>query len=187
MICLVCARLSRDPVCTACRSHLSAAGERRLPSGLLVRSAWRHTGPARVLVHRLKYQAVRAAAGPLATAMAGCLGREPAWLVPARRVGFRVWRYGIDPGLELARALGALTGWPVADLLRPPPWAPAHAGASRRARTPPRFSVRFDPRDPVVVIDDVLTTGATLAGARQALGCLVRYGVTATAAGRVVL
>ncbi len=148
-----------------------------------MRSALRHAGPARVLVHRLKYEGVREAAGLLAEMMAGHLDVSPAVLVPVRRVAVRAWRYGIDPGRELARALAALLGWSMADLLRPPLWAPARAGGDRRSH--PRYSRRDAPCHPVVLVDDVLTTGATLEAARAAIGPVVAYGVTATAAGRV--
>jgi len=39
----------------------------------------------------------------------------------------------------------------------------------------------------LLLVDDVLTTGATLRAARQVVGESAIYGVTATSAGRVVV
>lgn len=187
MICLVCSARSRGQLCGSCRQNLAHGNDRRLACGVLVRSGYRHVGPARALVHRLKYQAIREAALPLAEAMALRLADSTHPLVPVRRVRARAWRYGIDPAVELARALSAWTAVPVWDVLRPPFRTPAHAGAPRGLRSTLRFRARAVVERPVVMIDDVLTTGATLEAARRAVGHLAMFGVTATTAGRVVV
>ena len=110
MVCLVCSRSGSGSLCGRCRQWLAPGGWRRLSGGLLVGSGFRHDGPARVLVHRLKYQGIRQAAGLLAEGMAPVMDGTVGTLVPVRRVLLRTWKYGIDPGRELASALAALTG-----------------------------------------------------------------------------
>jgi predicted amidophosphoribosyltransferase len=161
--------------------RLRPGGERRLSEGLLVRSAFVHEQTARRLVHALKYRGLVAAAEVLAVAMAPLLDPGTRVLVPVPRTISRRWRYGVDSGLELAEAVGRRTGLPVVRALR--------AGWWHRARAAPRDAIRGHPRfRPVVfagpgamLIDDVLTTGATLTAARRTLQCC-SGALTATAA-----
>lgn len=188
MICLVCAHPDNTRLCGRCRQWLVPADDRCLRGGILVRSAWAHSGPARVLVHRLKYAGIRAAAGVLAERMADVMAEGATALVPVRRVRVRAWRYGIDPAWELAGALGALLGMPVVDVLVPPLWAPPHAGAGRDRRSKGWFGIRSrQGGGRLVLVDDVVTTGATLLAAQAAVGAPGMSGITATAAGRVVV
>ncbi len=186
MVCLSCGAWGGGALCPACLLTLEAAVDLRLAAGAVVHPALWHRGAARVLVHRLKYQGLRAAAGPLARAMAGRLSQAGCLLVPVPRVPVRKWRYGIDPAVELARALGAETGRPVVHLLRPPWWSPPHAGRPRNRRGPLRFSADALPAEPgsVVLVDDVLTSGATLSAAYRALGVPATQAVTATVSER---
>ena len=186
MICLVCSSSGRELLCGTCRNGLVPGGKRRLSGGLLVGSGLVHSGAARVLVHRLKYQGIRRAGGLLAEMMAEAIPGHGT-LVPVRRVLLRTWKYGVDPGWELAVALAALTGYGLTGLLRPPVWAPVRAGRRREMRKSIRFRARPAPPGPLILVDDVLTTGATLHAARQAAGESAIYGVTATSAGRVVV
>ena len=187
MVCLVCSKTGGGNLCGRCRHRLVPGGQRRLSGGLLVASGFVHDGPARVLVHRLKYQGIVQAAHPLATQMAQVLGDTKGTLVPITRALFRIWKYGVDPGRELTRALSAITGRPRVDVLVRPWWAPGHAGAGRAERAGVRFGALAVPPGPLILIDDVLTTGATLSAARLAVGESAISGVTATSAGRVVL
>ena len=186
LVCLACRSWAGEPVCRACAATLSGGADTRLPTGLLVRSAYRHDGAARELVHRLKYQGLGHAAVPLAAAMAVRVPAGARCLVPVPRAGLRRWRHGVDPARELARALGALTGLPVTAALRAPLWWPAHAGRGRAGRSAPQFRRSADVTGSVLV-DDVLTTGMTLAAAGAALGGAAMGAVTATAALRTAL
>lgn len=136
-----------------------------------MRAAYLHRGAARRLVHRLKYEALAAAARPLAEAMApAAIGATV--LIPVPRATARRWRYGVDPALELARAVSRLTGAPVLAGLGPGWWHAARAGPAAKARGLPCFGLRAAVPTGWVLVDDVLTTGATLRAAASALpGC----------------
>jgi predicted amidophosphoribosyltransferase len=148
--------------------------------GVLVRPALVHEGVARSLVHRLKYDASPAVASVLAAAMAPLVPADAAALVPVPRVIARRWRYGVDPARELTFALGARIALPVVDALRPAVWTARRAGPGGRPRGHPRFTAVGPAPESAVLVDDVLTTGATLAAAAAVLG--VRRAVVATAA-----
>ncbi len=152
-----------------------------VPHGPLVRSPLLHTGPARELVHLLKYQGLRAAARPLATAMRPLLDPAATALVPVPRSLARRWRYGVDPGPELAAVMAVLTGIPVVQALRAEMWHPRRAGGATANRGLPRFRTRLEVPAGAVLVDDVFTTGSTLRAASDALGG-VAQALTATIA-----
>ncbi len=121
-------------------------------------------------------QAMGALVHDLATTLAAVLGqgsRAPL-LVPVAS-----WKRQANPlPLLLAEALSARLGWPVAPLLRRSRpvlgqhhlgrdlrWA-NQAGAFCSARPKPG---RLGPRPPLLVVDDILTTGATAMAASDAL------------------
>jgi len=183
MLCLVCCAPNRGVLCRRCSSELRQGTDRLVGSKLPVHVALRHEGPARVLVRRLKYEAIRAAAGPLADAMARRIADPGGILVPVPRVPARTWRYGIDPAKELARAYAALVGAMVVDALAPMLWTSRHAGRARGDRAPVRFRARAMTRGPVVLVDDVVTTGLTLVAASTPVRAV--RAITATGAGRV--
>lgn len=188
--CLACASRAavRGPLCFGCAVGFARGGARRLAGGVLVHSAFVHQGTARLLVHRLKYGAHPAAAAFLAASMTRVLPAGAAALVPVPRARLRLWRYGVDPALELASALGRTTGLPVARALAPSWWHRRRAGAGGVERGMPRFRKRACVPAGAVLVDDVVTTGATLAAAAAALGGPLPA-VTATAApgGRTAL
>lgn len=178
MICLSCAEPTPGSLCRACLGTLGPAPERYL-RGALVRSGFGHIGAARRLVHRLKYEGLLAAAGPLAGAMALVLPETTTALVPVPRAKARRWRYGVDPAMELATTLSSMTGLPVLEVLRPAMWVAHRAGPAARHRGHPRF-VAIHPTDrTAVLIDDVVTTGTTIGAAAAVTG--LSRAVTATA------
>ena len=166
-------------MCRRCVEGLQAAPPRVVGAGFTVWPAFRHRGLARRLVHDLKYRGVAAIADTLAAAMADHLPTTTAMLVPVPRVLVRRVRLGVDPGVGLARAIGRRCGIPVVEAVQAPLWRPGQAGKGRGGRS----STAFGRRRPVwdaVLIDDVVTTGGTLAAAAGALESGVIAAVTAT-------
>jgi predicted amidophosphoribosyltransferase len=139
-----------------------------------VRSAVLLDHEVRRLVHAFKYHQWRRLAVPFAARMAPLLVGDamPGVLVPLPTDRGRRWRRGYDQAVELARALGAQTGRKV---------DPSRLVRVRRASS----QVRLTPeqrlanlagvfaagpqQDPVVLVDDVFTTGASLLSAALAL------------------
>lgn len=178
MPCLACARPARSDVCAECARVFRRAPE-RMVGEVLVRSLFVHEGAARRLVHRVKYQGITPPS--LGRALATLLPADATALVPVPRVPLRRWRYGVDGARELSRLMASASGLPVVECLRPPLWVPRRAGPAARARGRPRFAGTKVPPSGAVLVDDVVTTGATLRAAAAATR--VRRAITLTAAG----
>ena len=156
-------------VCGRCRAEPFAFDSIRAP--------FVYGGAARDAVHALKYDGVSALAQAMAPPMAAALdGWAPptASLVPVPLAGRRRRGRGYNQSELLAREGSKLTGLPLRRglLVRrrsAPPQARSAGEADRRANVAGAFSGRDDggPPGPVVLVDDVVASGATLdAGAR---------------------
>lgn len=183
MVCLACRRLCPTSLCTRCQGDLRRGPDRLLANNLRAQAAFLHTGPARTLVHNFKYRGISRAGRFLAEAMASQVP-EGCSLVPLPRVDWRHIRYGVDPAPELARHLAVLTGSPLLNLLSAPVLSRDQARRSRTDRQPPMFKVRSVAPGPLVLIDDVVTTGGTLESVHRLLGSAVVMALTATASPR---
>jgi predicted amidophosphoribosyltransferase len=134
-----------------------------------------YEGPARELVRALKYRGAERLAGDMAAQMAATAPGPflAGSLVPVPLHPSRLRRRGFNQAELLARELGRRTGLPVDDCLElPRPRAP-HAGSPRAERVGAQPSIRLRsggqaPPRPVLV-DDVVTTGATIAACARAL------------------
>ena len=181
LVCCCCQSWGCGPICDPCLVNLVPAAPATHVSGVLVTAPFAHEATARQLVHLFKYQGVGAAGSVLAKAMAPLLPNNATALVPVPRAMVRKARYGIDPALVLARLISADTGVPVIRALAARVWWPAHAGTSRSRRRPPQFAAVLEAPPGSVLVDDVLTTGATIGAAGSITG--LRQALTATRAG----
>lgn len=180
MICLNCHEPTRGRVCPRCLDGLRPSQERLLPGAVRLVSAFEHEGVARNLVHLLKYQAVTGYAELVAAEVAPRLPR--AALVPVPRVLSRRLRYGVDPALHLARVLATALNVDVCSVLAAPLHSYRRAGGDH-GRPAHRFRLRRPPPPRLILVDDVVTTGATALAAIEAVG---RSRVIAMAAANTV-
>lgn len=167
MLCLVCHRVDRSSLCIECRLTLRPVPDRLLDDGIRLIAAFEHAGAARELVHHFKYRGLTDYGDLVAAMLAPRIPRLP--LVPVPRALSRRLKYGLDPARVLATKLSLLTGAPVLALLEPPFHTRRRAGGDHRWQVPP-FRLRGPIPASVLVVDDVVTTGATLESAVRSLG-----------------
>lgn len=172
-------------MCAPCGDGLQTGGPLVTSGGVMTWAALRHAGPARSLVHRLKYDGIVTAGDVLGAAMAFYVPASASALVPVPRATLRRWSHGVDPARVLAHAMARTTGLPVVAALRPAAWWPRHAGRRADSRSAAVFRAAGTPDPGWVLVDDVVTTGTTIDAASAALGSVVRMAVAATSPSRV--
>lgn len=180
--CAGCGRRGASP-CPDCHARLRAPVPEPDPPGLAgLVVLLRYDGPARPLVARIKYRGHRQALGWLAAGLAARVtddGRRPAMVTWAPTTAAHRRSRGFDHGGLLARRMGRELGVAVRPLLDRRP-GPAQTGRHARERRGdgPSFAVRRAAGErlrvatvhgPILVVDDVVTTGATLRSAVAAL------------------
>lgn len=165
------------PLCAPCHDRIRPAFSRSAPHParrLICR--WPYEGAVRSLVISLKARAVRHAAVPLVDAMTeavwatGLAGTVITW-VPGRPAEER--KRGFDHAHLLAAGLGRRLGLPVVRLLERAGRDRDQVGLSAEERRR-NLEGTFRPLPEacpkgVVLVDDVLTTGATASACAQAL------------------
>jgi ComF family protein len=158
-----------DPLCHRCRFSLASVGSLRSPDG--IRAAFSFDGVARELIVALKFRHRRSAARVLAAQMVRRLRLGHVDLVTwAPTSARRVRRRGYDQAEVIAECVARELGVPCRRLLYRAHGAP-QTGKSRADRLAgPAFRARRPRRNlSVIVVDDVVTTGATLRTAAEAL------------------
>jgi len=171
--CAGCGMEGRE-LCADCRARLVPRPVRRtLPDGLPVAAGAEYRGAVRRILLAYKEEGRTVLGGPLAGLLAAALA-DGAWgpevelcAVPSTRAAYR--RRGFDP----VRGILARTGLPAVRLLAP---ARAHAQQKALGRTERQENLhgvhrargRLEGRR-VLLVDDVVTTGATLAEAARAI------------------
>lgn len=175
-LCAACggAAGAAEPLCAGCRSGLRWLPAACSGAGVPAWAPVAYEGPARDVIHALKFGGRAALAGTLAAHIAA---RAPAGLlegtlVPVPLHPRRLRARGFNQAHEIAVALSQRTGAAISDCLARRGDPAPQAGRARRARLEGvAGSVVAIAAAPAraVLVDDVVTTGATLAGCATAL------------------
>ena len=136
-----------------------------------------YEGTLRELIHLFKYDRIRTLARPLAVHLASAFPREERFdaIVPMPLHWLRRWRRGFNQSGLLAKEVGRRCGLPVIHAVRRRRATPPQAGLSH-ARRRVNVAGAFAPARGrsveglrVLLLDDVMTTGATASSCARAL------------------
>jgi ComF family protein len=193
-VCVGCSALAgpSEPLCHRCRGELRWLGpDLASACGVEVWAPLAYEGPARALVKALKFGRVPRVAETMAAQIAA---NAPARalvsaLVPVPLHPARLRRRGYNQAERLAAALAARTALPVTDCLERSGDRATQVGRNRRDRLrgiagSVRLATGAVAPAVAVLVDDVVTTGATLAACAGALRAAGARHVTAIAYAR---
>lgn len=191
-VCRDCLRkpepLSADYFCASCRTpFLNPAPLDEQGLCLLCRRGLRgfdcaysfgaYQGVLRELIHLFKYARIRPLAGPLGEYLAAAIPRDQTFdaVVPVPLHWRRRWHRGFNQSALLARAVARRYGIPVRAALRRIRATASQAGltnAGRRSNVAGAFLLRRNYNVTgrrILLVDDVMTTGATAGACAAAL------------------
>jgi ComF family protein len=171
-LCALCAKPCEypDSICRRCERHVTALQPSRftLPGGLEVISAAPYEGVARELVAKMKFASRLTLAEVAAERMLRAWGAtREGWMVSVPPAPARERARGYDTAYVLARLVTHDTWAQVAPILERED-GPRQVGRPRKERIadPPRVRLLSAkvvlPSDDLWLVDDVVTTGATL-------------------------
>ena len=177
--------LNAEFFCSSCRTPfqnsfpLDASGRCALCRGGLrgfdaAYSFGAYEGVLRELIHLYKYGKIRTLAQPLSALLVRALPRDEAFdaMVPVPLYWRRRLRRGFNQAELLARGVALRTGIPVSTALgrvRPTPAQAGLSNSARRQNMSQAFRARNVKGKRILLIDDVMTTGATAAACAIAL------------------
>ena len=187
----------REPLCVGCRRLLRRlAPDHVLLCGVPVWAPVAYSGPARDLVRALKFRGATAVADAMAAQIAanaparllGEASAEPV-LVPVPLHPRRLRRRGYNQAALIAAALARRAAFELVDCLARTGSAATQVGrdrSERRAGPARSVELRGPAPDRVVLVDDVATTGATLAACAAVLRAAGACDVTALVFARTI-
>ena len=183
--CPFCGRvLDRPGICDTCRGELprteGADALRRGPGGFLCAAPLWYQGLAREGLHRFKFRGMSSAAAPLGELIAGCAAEHfsgafdtVTWVPVSPR---RLRQRGYDQARLLAESACRLWETKPLPLLRKTVHNPAQSGLKEAAARRANVLGVYEAVDPerisghrILLVDDICTTGATLAECARVL------------------
>ena len=190
--CTACGRVEQHAFCGICRSALIEGSFMQLEGFGTVYSAWEYGGPIKQAVQRMKYGPKVEVAWSLARVVPSIVEKMGEYdaIVPIPLTAKRLLLRGFNPSLEIARHM---TGRLETNILYRKKGSQPQVGLTgerRRKNVQDTFFIRNPMKiegKRVLIVDDVLTTGATLqtagwklreAGARHVDGFVLARSVS---------